>query len=628
MPEGKRNETLEANIGIVGTEAKINQKKLLKSRREIWSLPIAVLALVLMLAGALVVSGVVQAQSTKEGKRAFLFTSSDVTDVISDFNQNTDANKEKLTVYFDPNQDGFAATSSLGTITVSTSAVDHDEDDTTTPRPGLASGETVSEPHAQPGEAGSIDGYELTGADADMFNIGPTGVITVDAEELADVQAYNKKAEFSFNVRIYVDTDELDDSGKGVGVPADTSANQTEADTPRGADLADDRDEVETLSVKVYAIKVDTESFSFATTTTAVSDAPLMGLNDEGEGYSHGIEVLGLPTRATDVRSGEASPTDWTIEVDSARVARVKHESGPDVQNKVVNTIQPYAASLVVDIDGDPGLDDADAATGETPDDRITLPIPSTIKIYDELEFVLAKLDDSATLQVNEEDPEAPHEFSVQSNASKGTIIGEIDLNGTFPNLPAGALGGTEADESEEIDVIVSGSSKFSVRTRMSDGATGGDRVVAAVIMVNSDDGLEMSESPFEFSITANGRLGSTRTTSTKAKVRITASNETPVVDPSALTDGEVVLTIEEDDKSTDSIIEAMVGEDDDRDYNVVYDFSDIVTDDNDLTYEVVSGSAMFKIKPDTSLLVPSEDIVVGVVLPDEDEGVKSPDVV
>ena len=39
MPEGKRNETLETHIGIVGTEAKINQEELVKIRRKIWSVP-------------------------------------------------------------------------------------------------------------------------------------------------------------------------------------------------------------------------------------------------------------------------------------------------------------------------------------------------------------------------------------------------------------------------------------------------------------------------------------------------------------------------------------------------------------------------------------------------------------
>jgi hypothetical protein len=55
---------LETNIGIVGTEAKSTKEKIVKHRRKIWSIPIAVLALVLMLAGALVVSGVVQAQTS------------------------------------------------------------------------------------------------------------------------------------------------------------------------------------------------------------------------------------------------------------------------------------------------------------------------------------------------------------------------------------------------------------------------------------------------------------------------------------------------------------------------------------------------------------------------------------
>ena len=52
MPEGKWKETLETNIGIVGTEAKINQEDLVKSRRKIWSLPL-VLVTALLLVGLL-----------------------------------------------------------------------------------------------------------------------------------------------------------------------------------------------------------------------------------------------------------------------------------------------------------------------------------------------------------------------------------------------------------------------------------------------------------------------------------------------------------------------------------------------------------------------------------------------
>ena len=46
---------------MLETEARINQEELVKNRRKIWSIPIAVLALVLMLAGTLAVTGMVQA---------------------------------------------------------------------------------------------------------------------------------------------------------------------------------------------------------------------------------------------------------------------------------------------------------------------------------------------------------------------------------------------------------------------------------------------------------------------------------------------------------------------------------------------------------------------------------------
>ena len=62
MPEGKNGtKELETNIGIVGTEAKSTKEKIVKHRRKIWSLPIAVLALALMLVGGIVATGIVQA---------------------------------------------------------------------------------------------------------------------------------------------------------------------------------------------------------------------------------------------------------------------------------------------------------------------------------------------------------------------------------------------------------------------------------------------------------------------------------------------------------------------------------------------------------------------------------------
>ena len=70
MPEGKRNETLEIHIGIVGTEAKINQEELVKSRRKIWSLPMALVTALLLvgLFGAAVLAQVNEAPTVVEGE--------------------------------------------------------------------------------------------------------------------------------------------------------------------------------------------------------------------------------------------------------------------------------------------------------------------------------------------------------------------------------------------------------------------------------------------------------------------------------------------------------------------------------------------------------------------------------
>ena len=49
---------METHIGIVGTEAKINQEELVKSRRKIWSLPLALVTALLLVGmlGAIVLA--------------------------------------------------------------------------------------------------------------------------------------------------------------------------------------------------------------------------------------------------------------------------------------------------------------------------------------------------------------------------------------------------------------------------------------------------------------------------------------------------------------------------------------------------------------------------------------------
>ena len=147
-----------------------------------------------------------------------------------------------------------------------------------------------------------------------------------------------------------------------------------------------------------------------------------------------------------------------------------------------------------------------------------------------------------------------------------------------------------------------------------------GAEVVAAVITVRS--ALDMADSPYEFTITANGRLGSTRTSSVAVSVNVTASNDAPVV--SGLdSDNMLLLTIEESDKDAsglvNTLVKATVGEGDDEEPNDIYDFSQNVSDPNPLTYEVVAGTD-FEIKSGSSWLSPVGPIIVTTVPPDEDE--------
>ena len=583
----------------------------MKSRRKIWSIPIAALALVLMLAGALVVSGMVQAQSAKEGKRGL--ASVEGTGVIQVLDLE-DLNKETLTLYLDPNADEFDADSPIATVAIAPVDLDTNPDTIDDNRPGLTDPEAYTALHSEADNGDDYPSFELTGADAGKFEISAARVITVTDRAIADFRAHNKKAVYTFDVKLYVDLNPLADSGNGVGKPSDAKNAVGDEQDDREEDISDDRDEVETLSVTIHALKITTDNFAFATTRDAVSDAALKGLDAEGAGFAHSLSIAGLPGKATVTAGDDSSNTAWQYVVNGDRTTSLKHENAPSDAAKVEGTIVPYNSSLVVDIDGD--------AASTT--DRIDINADATIKIFGDLRFLKTRLVNGTPETVFEDD-DTPA-FSVQSNADKGTAVGEVALDGAFPNIvdldqddvdeDAEAV---ETDESEEIDVIVTGSSAFSVRVRKSAGlaTTGvGAEVEAAVIMVNGT--LDMADSPYEFYITANGRLGSTRTDSVKVTVMVNASNDPPVVSGIG-SDDKLSLVIKETYKKTDDnediniLVKGLVNEgEDDEEPNDIYDLSQNATDPNgnSLTFEVVSGSG-FEIRSGSSWLVPSSDISV-----------------
>ena len=582
----------------------------MKSSRKIWSIPIAALALVLMLAGALVVSGMVQAQSSKEGKRGLTSTAEEGVIQVLDLE---DVNKETLTLYLDPNAEDFSASFNIATVAIA--AVELGAEDS---RPGLVDPEDYTALHTEAGEnAKRYPSFELTGADAGKFEIdNTTRAITVTEKALADFRAYNKQAVYTFDVKLYVDLDTGADSGNGVGKPSDAkNALVADYQADRAADATDDRDEVETLSVTIHALKITTANFAFATTLDAVSDAALMGLDAEGAGFAHSLSIAGLPSKATVTAGDDSSNDSWQYVVNGDRTTSLKHESAPDVVGKVEGSIVIYDSSLVVDIDG-----------VATTTDTITLNADATVKIFGDLRFLKTRLV-NATPEAAFDDDDPPV-FSVQSNAEKGTAVGEVILEGAFPTITdVGGDADTEDDESEEIDVIVTGSSAFSVRVRKSAGAADGTgvEVEAAVIMV--DGTLDMADSPYEFYVTANGRLGPTRTDSVKVKVMVNASNDPPVVSGIG-SDDKLSLTVKETYKKTDDneevniLIQALVNEgEDDEKPNDIYDLSQNATDPNgnSLTFEVVSGSG-FEIRSGSSWLIPSSPISVERLGLEDDE--------
>ncbi len=546
----------------------------MKSRRKIWSIPIA-LVMVLALAAMVGLYGIVQAQSS--GDRII---SVDGTDLEG--NEYTEyvaasAITDAVTGITDGDADG-------GTVVIAAVDIPDNEgtDDDDTPKDETSDGlNTTADPQATPPTTvEAVVGYSLSGADAGYFFINQSdGQVRVkDATSLAYIQNVANKGVFNFDVNIYVDTDTATD-----GADAD------ENDVPNN-----DKDEVNTLAVTLHALKLDTATFNYAATINDVADTPLMGLTSEGAGYSKGIGVVGAPSAAVVTAAIGTGSGEVVTEVDDVDVTWIKHvvdgTTGAIELADNENTIVDITGTVTVDPDGVP-------ATGEPANEAgIPLAFEGSVKVFDELLYNAAVADNPNTVLADDPDYDAPHEFSVQSNADMGTVIGEVGLAGAFPNLSPGDA--DTLDESEVIDIIVTGTSAFSARARVN-GTN--NEAEAAVIMVATDG---LSAGMHEFSITANGRLSSTRTVAANVKVSVTASNPEPESAYDA--DNPLVLEGFESDMGAANLIA------DDADLDV--DFGDYVSDDtadSGLTYSI-SDERAFEL--DGSKLVPVGDILASTL--------------
>ena len=515
----------------------------MKSRRKIWSIPIAALAIVLMLAGALVVSGVVLAQGT--GTKT----------VQGGGTKYLDAQAIAI---------GVGATT-IATIVIPSPDVPADPD-ANPPTPAIDGLDVLDASATPPTTNEEISGFELAGADKGLFTVDVDGAVTVkDAEALATIRDASKKAVFEFDVLVYVDRDTAVDSGRGF------RAEGTTPDSPSGdgaddADKSDDRDEVNKTSVKVHAIKLDrsADALLFATIPQEASQGDrVLGTNGEMKV----ITVYGSPARA---KLTSSDPTGYEAIV-SGNTVYLNFADDATIPETAPGRTADTPITVTVHIDGV-----TTEENNETEVDLIVIPV-----VIDQ--FATLDFDRGDDAENPEGTADNPYAFSVRSNAAASTQVGVIGIGGARGQTAEGA-----GDE-EVVDVIVSGSRMFTAEPRKV-----GASYQQVIITVAGD--LSNAAGMHTFTVTVNGRASLGRTVEATVKVNVTASNNPPVVSGTDA-DGKIVLPITESSKKADYLVERMTGPADNQTLTVIHDFAANVDDDTPdsaLKYELIGNAAPF----------------------------------
>ena len=491
----------------------------------------------------------------------------------------------------------------------------------------------------------------ITGADARLFEVAgadnDTGVIpsitvgngfdgivspraaydhdedteTAELDPSAIINDVEGDSVFTFDVVVWFDSDTAVDSGNGYRDPedADDSATDDNPDAADGTgtdDQADDRDTSQTVTVTVYVPKVDPgDDVAFATIPGSASEDDLV-YDDADNASAKGVAILGLPSSATvsavtDTNATSDSTVFYGME-DAQNVIWVKYQSvagdataePPVAANDYANALATELAAgevtvefeVHIDSDTDADGDDADEgddgtdsddnnpATGNKANDRdFVVLLEVTIKLYG-----VMSLEDPAG------DADA-HSFAVRSAASSGTQVGVIDIAG--------------ADRDETIDII-SDSNNFDVAPRR----VGGADMQAVITVASGADLASLIGNSETFTITANAAFLPTRTDSVDVTVRVTASNEAPViVDPNYDSTDEVLpIDFAETDSDAANLIEAD---------EEIYDFGSSVSDSDSLTFSRSGDdAALFAIDSSTGVVTLVGDLAASMLVEaDED---------
>ena len=528
------------------------------SKKKIWSVPIAALALALMIVGGLLASSVVQAQST--GTKT-------ITGIGNSYHP---------------------ADNTLGIVTTITAIA-------------LADGELdTANPNATPPTFNeAIVGYGLSGGDSSLFTIGQTGgdsglVKIKDAASLATIKDASEKAVYTFDVLVYVDNNTAVDSGRGVRDAGDTTDNPDQPGDTGAEDQGDDRDEVNRGTVTVHFFKFDRsdKALNFASTPSIASS---------------GDRVLGLIGEKKDI-TVNGVPSAGKVTVTSTSTVFEAHENGNKFYLKYKDGYNETGGIPALNATADRTTTALFTVTVDPDGAGSVLGIPlqiatATIELFEELELdtVPETVGEGQSL-ISDGSAAKPYVFRVRSNATASSQVGVIGVSGAREEITTD--GGDVTSPGEIIDVISSDSSVFKAVPRKPNGSYNQIVIQAKSDLTAADVGTH------NFVLTVNGASSTTRTVQGHVSVVVTASNPAPDVDDDDLnSDGELEISVVEDAKNKGNILLGMV----DGKANRLHDFSTNVTDDNDLTYTEDSGQ--FEFEANSGWLVPSANIAASTLV-------------
>lgn len=475
----------------------------MSNTRKIWSMPIA-LVMVLLFVASVGVYSFVQAQTA--GNKTI------TADIGAGAANEFDKSVER--VY------GSAgiADNTTGIVTVSIAASNADAVVGPPAVPaifGLDDGDAAT-------PAQGISGYQLNHA---LFEISDAGVVTIkdgptgsEAVNVAKVNGDDAPNAFTFDVHVFVDTDTTADGNATDDAAAELTSNQAARSGFVAASGVDDNgndlNEINTLSVTVRVLKAKDAEFAAIPDAASVNDL-LYG----PDGESQGVAITGL-TSAMTIREvgeqtdnagiyGEADPQNvvWLKYTDPADAA-INVDGGTDVT--IIFEVSVDTDDTNADEDGTgTGTETPPRPTNATGDD-VTVSFTATISVFDVLEFVTVPAAPSDTDPlVSDGSTENPYSGSIRSNAAMGDQALVIGISG--------------AAAEEQIDVIVgSGNGPFTAEPRKVGDA------YTQVIVKTSRELTRADEGMHSFMVTINGRALPTRTAQANVKINITASNTPP----------------------------------------------------------------------------------------------------